>query len=77
MPSLRIPEFYANKSIFVTGAYGFMGKVLVEKLLRSCSDVEMIYVIVRSKRNKSSVERWKEVEASPVIYSHYFLFYNL
>ena len=30
-----IPNFYKNKTLFVTGATGFLGKVLLEKLLRS------------------------------------------
>lgn len=30
----RIRSMYANRSIFISGGTGFMGKVLVEKLLR-------------------------------------------
>jgi len=47
-PSIR--EFYAGRSLFITGATGFMGKVLVEKLLRSCPEIACIYLLVRSKK---------------------------
>lgn len=56
----RIPEFYAGKSIFITGGTGFLGKTLIEKLLRSCSELDTIYIIVRSKRNLSPEDRWKQ-----------------
>uniref|UniRef100_A0A670XX40 Fatty acyl-CoA reductase n=1 Tax=Pseudonaja textilis TaxID=8673 RepID=A0A670XX40_PSETE len=42
-----------DKKILVTGATGFMGKVLVEKLLRSCHDVKSIYICVRPKGEHS------------------------
>jgi len=32
----EIAEFFKRKSIFITGATGFIGKQLVEKLVRSC-----------------------------------------
>ena len=31
-----IATFFCNKTIFVTGATGFVGKCLLEKLARSC-----------------------------------------
>lgn len=46
----QIAEWYSGKSILITGATGFMGKVLVEKLLRSCPDVKRIYLLIRSKK---------------------------
>lgn len=48
--NVSIAKFYSGKSIFITGATGFMGKVLVEKLLRDCSQVKRIYILVRMKR---------------------------
>lgn len=30
----RIRSMYANRSIFISGGTGFMGKVLLDKLLR-------------------------------------------
>ncbi|XP_048004127.1 putative fatty acyl-CoA reductase CG5065 [Leguminivora glycinivorella] len=56
-PSMSVAEYYANKTIFITGATGFMGKVLVEKLLRSCPDVKRIYMLMRGKKGQSSGER--------------------
>ncbi|XP_016849406.1 fatty acyl-CoA reductase 1 isoform X2 [Anolis carolinensis] len=44
-----VATYYNEKSVLVTGATGFMGKVLVEKLLRSSPDVKAIYILVRPK----------------------------
>ncbi|XP_037772550.1 putative fatty acyl-CoA reductase CG5065 isoform X1 [Penaeus monodon] len=45
----EVTEWYRNKTVFITGGTGFMGKVLVEKLLRSCP-VRRIYLLMRPKR---------------------------
>lgn len=44
-----VSDFYANRSVFITGASGFLGKVLIEKLLHDCPDIKDIYVLVRTK----------------------------
>ncbi|XP_004518286.1 putative fatty acyl-CoA reductase CG5065 [Ceratitis capitata] len=46
----QIAQWYAGKCILITGATGFMGKVLVEKLLRSCPEIKRIYLLIRSKK---------------------------
>ncbi|CAG2122602.1 unnamed protein product, partial [Medioppia subpectinata] len=38
-----------------------MGKVLVEKLLRSCSDVKNIYVLLRTKKGLNARSRLDEL----------------
>lgn len=48
--NVSVTQFYSGKSILITGATGFMGKVLVEKLLRDCGEVRCIYILVRMKR---------------------------
>lgn len=57
----EIQAYYKGKYVFITGATGFLGKVLIEKLLRSCTDLKAIYVLVRSKKGKSASERLREI----------------
>ena len=67
MPS--IPEFYKGRDVFITGATGFMGKALLETLLRTCPDVGHIYVLIRPKRGKDVSHRVVEMLRSPVCHS--------
>ena len=59
--SSEIIDYYKDKTIFITGATGFLGKVLIEKLLRSCYNLNKIYVLVRSKKGASPVQRLDEI----------------
>lgn len=52
-----IAEYYSGKNVMITGATGFMGKVLVEKLLRSCPEVKALYILVRPKAGQSMQQR--------------------
>lgn len=61
-----VPTFFANQEIFITGGSGFMGKALVEKLLRSCPKVTAIYLLLRSKKNKGSLERLQQLKESSI-----------
>lgn len=40
--------FYEDSTILISGGTGFLGKVLIEKLLR-CFEVKRIYLLMRSK----------------------------
>ncbi|XP_048004155.1 fatty acyl-CoA reductase wat-like [Leguminivora glycinivorella] len=62
----EIQRFYHGKNIMITGATGFLGKVLMEKLLRSCPGVENIYLLVRQKRGKDIYTRIEEIFDDPV-----------
>lgn len=66
MEPSEIAKFYVDKSIFVTGATGFVGKVLVEKLLRSCAHLKKIYVLVRPKKGDMPDQRLSQLLNSPV-----------
>ena len=46
----------ANKSILLTGATGFLGKVVLEKLLRSVSGLDKIYLVIRGNSNFETAE---------------------
>ncbi|KAJ8668111.1 hypothetical protein QAD02_009774 [Eretmocerus hayati] len=61
-----IESFYAESIILVTGATGFVGKALLEKLLRSCPRISTIYVIIRPKRGRTIEQRFTELVDNPV-----------
>jgi len=57
----QIATFYNDRSVFITGATGFMGKVLVEKLLRSCNGIKNIYLLLRTKKGLDARQRLEEL----------------
>lgn len=62
----EIQTFYAGSTVLLTGATGFLGKVLLEKLLRGCPDLERVYVVIREKDGKDAKKRLEEMFESPV-----------
>lgn len=71
-----IPNFYQGRCIFVTGATGFMGKILVQKLLRSCPEIDQIYLLLRPLAGKTAASRLEElikneVRTVPILF-YYF-----
>ncbi|XP_055899843.1 fatty acyl-CoA reductase 1-like [Biomphalaria glabrata] len=61
---LTVPMFFSHKVIFITGATGFIGKVLIEKLLRSCPDLECVYCLIRPKNKQTIQDRLDEITNS-------------
>uniref|UniRef100_A0A182HKM3 Fatty acyl-CoA reductase n=1 Tax=Anopheles arabiensis TaxID=7173 RepID=A0A182HKM3_ANOAR len=59
-----ISDFYRDKVVFVTGGTGFIGKIVVEKLLRTC-EVKEVILMVREKKNTLPEQRIKTLCASP------------
>jgi fatty acyl-CoA reductase len=59
-----LTQFYIHKNLFLTGVTGFIGKLIVEKLLRICPAIGKIFVLVRPARNLTSKARLKRIFAS-------------
>ncbi|XP_063962753.1 fatty acyl-CoA reductase 1-like isoform X1 [Lytechinus pictus] len=66
MAYCSVSDFYAGKTLMITGATGFIGKVLLEKLLRCCPDIKKIFLLVRTKRDKGAAARIKEITSGIV-----------
>ncbi|RRT51936.1 hypothetical protein B296_00027030 [Ensete ventricosum] len=57
MESIRIVEFFKNKSILVTGSTGFLAKIFVEKVLRVQPEVKKLFLLVRAGDAASANQR--------------------
>ncbi|CAK9022477.1 Fatty acyl-CoA reductase 2 [Durusdinium trenchii] len=64
----QVRDVLRGQSVFVTGATGFVGKVLVEKLLRCFGgDVGKVFLLVRTGKGMQAQQRVEsEIIASPI-----------
>jgi nucleoside-diphosphate-sugar epimerase len=51
---LSIRQHLRGKTILLTGGTGFLGKVVLERLLRAAPDVERIYLLIRESREPAA-----------------------
>lgn len=63
-PRSQVVDYYKGRCVLVTGASGFLGKLIIEKLLRTCTEIKKIFVLIRPKRNKTAVERLDDLFSS-------------
>lgn len=66
IPDTPMQNFFNGRSIFLTGGSGFLGKVLLEKLVRSCHGLKHIYCLIRSKDNETPRQRLDKLFEAPV-----------
>lgn len=64
----EVTNWYRNKNLFVTGATGFVGKCLVEKLLRECKDIGDIYIMIRDTA-RADFEQRKKAYIEHIVFS--------
>ena len=65
---MGIRNFYKCKTILLTGTTGFVGKVILEKIVRDF-DCKRIYVLMRPKKTITIEERLKKEILSSEIFS--------
>jgi len=69
---LNIKEFYVGRTIFLTGTTGFVGKVVLEKILRSLPMINKLFIMIRSKKGITVRERFeKEILTSEIFAPHF------
>lgn len=56
----QIYKYYESKTVLVTGATGFLGRGLIEKLLRACP-IKKVLIVLRPKKKESMEERGKKI----------------
>lgn len=71
--SSPISDFFRGRHVLITGATGFMGKVLVEKLLHSCPNIACIYLLIRPKQGHDVKSRLDQLLNAAVNFSFFAL----
>ena len=61
-----IEEFYADNAILLIGATGFVGKRLLEKVMRVYSRIAAIFILLRPKKDQTIEQRFKKLIDDPV-----------
>ncbi len=51
----RLKDYYADKTILLTGGTGLVGKVLIEKVLRQLPQVRKVYILTRPRYKAGGV----------------------
>ena len=54
--------FFAGCNVFITGATGYLGGVLLFKLLSYCPDIGKLYFLIRGKKGLSPEERLADIK---------------
>ncbi|MFT6122474.1 MAG: thioester reductase-like protein [Oleiphilaceae bacterium] len=66
-----VKENLSGKNILITGCTGFLGKVLLEKIIRSIPDVASINILIRANtKYNTAQERFENEILSSTIFDH-------
>lgn len=52
--SQDIAEAFSDRTIFITGGTGFVGKVLIYQLFSNIADIKTVYLLCRAKKSRAS-----------------------
>lgn len=61
-----IAEFLAGKNVFITGGTGFLGTLIIERLLSATPELGKVYVLIRAKNGYSAESRIERMMAKTV-----------
>jgi fatty acyl-CoA reductase len=56
-----IQQLFRDAGVLVTGGTGFLGQLLLEKVLRACPGVKTVFLLMRSKKQKTEAKRFTEI----------------
>jgi nucleoside-diphosphate-sugar epimerase len=68
LPDVR--DAFAGKRILLTGATGFVAKVLLEKLIRTVPDIARIVLLIRAGGNGDARARFEREVAASSVFDH-------
>jgi len=72
---LGVRDYYSGKTILMTGGTGYIGKIIIEKMIRSIPNIKRIYVMVRSKKDMTGQERIQKEIYDTLIFKECFIKY--
>ena len=54
---------FTGKNVLITGGTGYLGRVLIHKLLSHCPDIGSLYLLMREKKGATQQERLEDLKA--------------
>ena len=66
---MNVKEFYTGKTILLTGVTGFVGTVLLEKMIRTLPEFKKLYIMIRPRKAMTIQERLENEIFSKEIFS--------
>ncbi|CAH2986503.1 unnamed protein product [Chilo suppressalis] len=61
-----IPAFYSGRELLITGATGFIGQALTERLLSTCPGIHRLHLLVKAKKGDSGETRLSKFKEGSV-----------
>ena len=61
-----VQQLFRGAGVLVTGGTGFLGQLLIEKLLRACPGVKTVFLLIRPKKEKTEEKRFAQIFEGPV-----------
>jgi nucleoside-diphosphate-sugar epimerase len=67
---LSIRRSFTNKTVFVIGATGFLGKVWLTQLLSQVQTFRKMYILIRGKGSQTAQDRFEQLINSSYVFEH-------